>query len=113
MIGLGSDRYDAADKKWRENGDRRRSSFLVYEKGKYMNIPEELELTDEMLERIYKINKSVYRCLCICAEKKIPWDMEIIGTVAETIQSTLTEHGIKMRWPAIVTNDDGSQEFAE
>ena len=74
---------------------------------------EELELTEEMLERINEINNSVHKCLCILTEKDIQWDMEIIGTVEESIQSILEEHGIKMRWPGIVTNDDGTQEFAE
>lgn len=74
---------------------------------------DELELTDEMLERLDEIDNTVYACICTLAEKPIEWDMEIIGEVTEKIRSVLEKHGIQMRWPAIVTNEDGTQEYSD
>lgn len=74
---------------------------------------EELELTDEMLERLDEIDNTVYACICTLAEEPIDWDMEIIGAVTENISAVLERHGIKMRWPSIVTNEDGTQEYSD
>ena len=74
---------------------------------------DELELTDEMLERLDEIDNTVYACICTLAEKPIEWDMEIIGEVTEEIRSVLEKHEIQMRWPGIVTNEDGTQEYSD
>lgn len=74
---------------------------------------EELELTDEMLARNDEIDNAVFACLCTLAEQDFEWDMEIIGEVTEDIRSVLERHGIKMRWPGIVTNEDGTQHYDE
>lgn len=77
------------------------------EKGQY------LELTDEMLQRLDEMYNAVYECICTFAEKEIPWDMEIIGNATEAIISELKNHSIKVRYPGVVTNEDGQQHYEE
>lgn len=81
--------------------------LCVSEKGK------ELELTDEMLQRLDEMYNAVYECICTFAEKEIPWDMEIIGNATEAIISELKNHSIKVRYPGVVTNEDGQQHYEE
>jgi len=33
--------------------------------------------------------------------------------VTEEIRSVLEKHEIQMRWPGIVTNEDGTQEYSD
>jgi hypothetical protein len=69
---------------------------------------EPLELTDEMLERNDTIYNTVLDCICTLAERKIEWDMQIIGEVTDAIISTLHKHEIQVRYPGITTEKDGS-----
>lgn len=72
---------------------------------------QELELTDEMIERNDEIDNAVYECICILAEKELDWNMGIIGNVTDAIKAELAKHGIKVRHPGVVTDKDGSQHY--
>ena len=74
---------------------------------------EELELTQEQIERNDEIDNAVHECICILAEKDLEWDMHIIGNVTETIKIELEKHNIHVRHPGIIMNEDGSEEYAE
>ena len=72
-----------------------------------------MELTEKMLQGNDEIDNAVYACLCTLSEQNLEWDMEIIGEVTEDIRAALEKRGIKMRWPGVVTNEDGTQYYEE
>lgn len=75
-----------------------------------------LELTGEMEERNDAIDNAVYACILELAEKdedELPWDMEIIGDVTDAIKDVLARKGIKVRHPGVVTEENGSQHYAD
>ena len=78
---------------------------------------ETLELTTEMTERIDEIDNAVYEMLCTLLEvneDEFEWNMHIIGSVLDSVIKNLWEsHGLKVRYPGIVKNEDGSQEYFE
>lgn len=74
---------------------------------------EELELTQDMIERNDEIDNSVHECICILAEKDLEWNMEIIGNVTDAIKSVLSTYGIAVRHPGVVTDENGVQSYAE
>jgi hypothetical protein len=78
---------------------------------------EELELNNEQCERLDEIDNAVYELCQVMAEKysmdELPWDMEIIGEIAECAACVLVEHGNKVRYPSIVTEPDGKQYIEE
>ena len=72
----------------------------------------DLELTDEMLERNDDIDNAVYDCICVLAEKELPWSMEIITKVTETIKAELLKYQIQVRHPSVETKEDGNQIYS-
>ena len=78
--------------------------------------PSELELTQEMIERNDEIDNAVYDLIVSLSEKngeELEWSMEIIGAVTDAIKETLAGFNIQVRHPAIVTNEDGTQEYED
>jgi hypothetical protein len=73
----------------------------------------ELELTDEMISRNDEIDNAVYKCICILAEKELPWDMELIADCTDTIKEAMYKHKLTFRHPGVITDDDGSQRYSE
>lgn len=93
--------------------DEEEIEYILYKKEDTLCfVDENLELTNEMIVRIDEIDNTIQQCLCVLAEKDVDWDMEIIGRVAEYCQSVLAEHGIEMRWPGVVTREDGFQAYS-
>jgi hypothetical protein len=74
---------------------------------------EELELTQAQIERNNIIDNAVQDCICILAEEEIEWDMDIIGDVTEAIKEVLAQHGLRVRQPAIATDELGNQRYVE
>jgi len=77
---------------------------------------ESLELTNEMVERNDVIDNAVYDCILALAEKdetELPWDMEIIGDVTSAIKSALAKFNIHVSHPAVVTEEDDNQHYAD
>ena len=76
-----------------------------------------LELTNEMVERNDVIDNAVYALILTLTEEsedELPWDMEIIEAVTDAVKDVLCDSfGKKIRHPAVVTNDDGSQYYVE
>ena len=81
------------------------------------NQNEELELTGEMVERNDDIDNGVYQTILMLTEKtddEVPWNMEMIAEITDAIKDVLwNRFKLKVRHPAIVTNEDGSQEYSE
>lgn len=76
----------------------------------------ELTFTDKQLERLDEIDNTVYEALLVLLEKnedELPWDMELIGNVTDAIAETCESLGHHVRYPSIVTNEDGSQIYEE
>lgn len=76
----------------------------------------DLTLTNAQLERLDTIYGTVYQALLVLLEKtetELPWDMELIGDVTDSIAYICEEKGHHLRYPGIVTADDGSQSYAE
>ena len=82
-----------------------------------VNPNKELELTDEMVARNDEIDNGVYETILMLTEKtsdELPWDMEMIGAVTDAIQDLLwRRYKLSVRHPAVVTYDDGRQEYYE
>jgi len=77
----------------------------------------ELELTGEQIERLDEMYGAVHEAICILAEKdseELPYDISIIGDITDAIINALAkDHNIHVRYPGIVTNEDGSQFYEE
>ena len=75
---------------------------------------EELELSNAQLERIDEVENAVFDLCGILTEKEdLEWDISYIGEIADIAASILVEHGFPVRYPAIVTNVDGTQYITD
>ena len=79
-----------------------------------LNQEEELELDNEQEARNDEIFDTVFELCKVMAENpELEWDMGFIGEIADCAASILARHGIRVRFPAVVTNEDGSQYIEE
>lgn len=85
----------------------------MYEEMKLEGQKEEVELNEEQVARIDEIHNAVMELCEIMCEDELEWDMAFIGEIADAAAEILTEQGKKVRYPAVVTNADGSQYIAE
>lgn len=75
---------------------------------------EELELSSEQCARIDEIDAKVYElCKLLTEDCNLPWDMELIGTIADYASEWLTKCGKRVRFPAIVWDDQGEESYIE
>lgn len=80
----------------------------------YDNEFEELELDDGQIARIDEIHNAVMEmCRVMCEEPELEWDMAFIGEIADVAADILSKQGKRVRYPAVVTNEDGSQYIEE
>lgn len=81
---------------------------------KKINQEEELELNDEQAARNDEIYNGVFDfCRMLSENPELEWDMSFIGEIADCAASILGRHGIRVRFPAVVTSEDGSQYIEE
>lgn len=74
----------------------------------------ELELSDAQAERNDEIYNGVFDlCRLMADNPELEWDMSFIGEIADCAASVLMDHGIRVRFPSVVTNPDGSQYIEE
>lgn len=79
-----------------------------------LNQEEELELDNEQEARNDEIFDTVFELCKVMAENpELEWNMGFIGEIADCAASILGRHGIRVRFPAVVTNEDGSQYIEE
>lgn len=79
-----------------------------------LNQEEELELNDEQAARNDEIYDAVFELCKVMAENpELEWDMEFIGAIADCTAAILAHRGIRIRFPSVVTNPDGSQHIEE
>lgn len=73
-----------------------------------------VELTDEQSERNDEIYNAVYEmCKVVAEDENLEWDMYYLGEIAELTANMMVNRGYKVRFPAIVTEEDGSQHIEE
>lgn len=72
------------------------------------------ELSDEQSTRCDEIYNAVYEmCKVVAGDEELEWDMYYIGEIAELAANMMVNRGYKVRFPAIVTEEDGSQHIEE
>lgn len=72
------------------------------------------ELSDEQSERCEEIYNAVYEmCKVVAGDRELEWDMYYIGEIAELTANMMVNKGYKVHFPAIVTEEDGSQHIEE
>lgn len=77
-------------------------------------LEEELELDDEQATRNDEVYNGVFDlCRVLSENPELAWDMNFIGEIADCAASILGRHGIRVHFPAVVTNKDGSQYIEE
>ena len=75
---------------------------------------ENLELTDAQADRNDEIYEAAFEFCKVLTEKPdLEWDMAFLGEIADLAASIMTEQGHKVRFPSIVTEDDGTQYIEE
>lgn len=74
----------------------------------------EPELTDEQVARIDEIHNAVYElCKVLTENPELEWDMQYIGEIADCAAETMCEAGYKVRYPAIVSEEDKPEHIEE
>ncbi len=89
--------------------------FTVCSKcGGSFDTDKELELSNSHIERIDEIHNAVYEmCKTLTEDENLEWDMYFIGEIADFAANTLVLMGNKVRYPAVVSEDNGRQYIAE
>lgn len=74
----------------------------------------ELELSDEQFVRNDEIYNAAFEfCKVVAEDENLEWNMEILGQIADYAAELLTSHGSKVRFPSVVTEEDGTQHIEE
>ena len=72
------------------------------------------ELSDEQAARCDEIYNAVYEmCKVVAGDENLEWDMYYLGEIAELAANMMVGRGYKVRFPAIVTEEDGSLHIEE
>lgn len=74
----------------------------------------EPEFTAEQLDRIDAIHNTAHDlCRILADDEHLEWDMYRIGEIAEFAAQLLCEQGIRVRYPARITDEFGNTEIHE
>lgn len=75
---------------------------------------EDLELNDGQAARVDEIHNAVFEMCKVLAENPdLEWDMYYICDIADYAANMLCLMGNKVRYPAVVTGEDGRQYIEE
>lgn len=75
---------------------------------------EELELRADQIARIDEVENAVFEMCRVLTEKEIlDWDISFIGEIADLAAEILAKHGYRVRYPAIVDDDEGDGQHFE
>lgn len=75
---------------------------------------EEVELSDKQSERNDEVYEAVFAmCKVLAENEELEWDMTYIGGIADFAASMLVSTGNRVQYPAVVTEEDGSQHVEE
>lgn len=82
--------------------------------GSSFETDEEVELSDRQSERVDEVYNAVYEmCKALTENENLEWDMYFIGEIADFAANTLVLAGNKVRYPAVVMEEGGSQYIVE
>lgn len=75
------------------------------------NMNEELELTDEQVERMDELDNAAHEYLKVVTNNpELPWNQEYIGNLNDSAADLMYHKGFKIYYPAIVTDAEGNQQ---
>ena len=75
---------------------------------------EELELTDAQADRNDEIYEAAFEfCKVLTENSDLEWNMAFLGEIADLAASIMTRQGHKVRFPSVVTEQDGTQYIEE
>lgn len=77
------------------------------------SINDDLELPDEMAARVDEVYDAMAECLCTIAGEELEHDMEIIGAATDAACDILCEHGYRVRFPGVVTDEKTGKQHIE
>lgn len=73
-----------------------------------------VELTDAQIDKIDQIHSAVYNLCVLMSEKdNLEWSMSYIGEIADCAMDILLEHGVPVRYPAVVSENDEPEHVQE
>lgn len=71
-----------------------------------------VEFTQAQIDQIDNIENSVHElCKIMLNDSNLNWDMNMIGDVADVVAETLAFKGLKVYYPAIVTDENGNEKI--
>ena len=80
----------------------------------YAKMNEELELTDAQADRNDEIYEAAFEfCRVLTENPDLEWDMTFLGEITDIAASILIKQGHKVRYPSVVTREDGTQYIEE
>lgn len=95
-------------------GNNEGSFTICPECGSSFETDKEVELSDRQSKRVDEVYNAVYEmCKTLTENENFEWDMYFIGEIADFAANTLVLAGNKVRYPAVVTEEDGSQYIVE
>lgn len=73
-----------------------------------------LEFSDAQIEKIDDIYNAVYDlCVLMSENNTLEWNMSYIGEIADLVTDVLLDHGIPVRYPAVVSENDEPEHVQE
>ena len=84
------------------------------EETKKQSPEEELELSDEQVTRADEVYEAVFEmCKVLTEQPDLEWDMAMLGEIADFAAEHIASMGHKVRFPSVVTEEDGTQYIEE
>ena len=81
---------------------------------KDMYMDEDMELNREQDARNDEVYNAVFdMCKVLTENENLEWDMYFIGEIADCAASILVRKGLRVHFPSVVTEEDGSQHIVE
>lgn len=78
------------------------------------NQTEKLELSNEQSERVKEVQKAAYDFCGVLMEcPNLGWDAYLINEIVDLATSAIVGHGIPVRYPSIVNDENGSLHIEE
>lgn len=78
------------------------------------NNNKKVEFSDSQSQRIDEIHNAVFEmCKTMAENPKLNWNMSFIEEIADYAAFILTQHDIRVRFPSITVEKDGSQRVEE
>lgn len=73
-----------------------------------------VDLTDEQADRNDEIYEAAFEfCKVLTENPDLEWDMAYLGEIAEIAAGIMVNHNYQVRFPSIVTEDDGTEHVEE